>query len=398
MTNAVKPLKLKNHFQNYDWGTQSAIPELLGIPRPDGNEMLAEYWVGAHPALPSIDLESKRALNEIITESSATILGEKHEQMGHRLPYLFKVLSAARALSIQVHPNKSQAEQGFARERAADIDEHSPNCNYKDANHKPELMYALTPFKAMVGFRNAREIALLLNELGVDQLKAWVSKLESNETETLKELYSWLLYLDDSALEELCTASLIASSKLNGEPWSTISDLHQLYGNDPGVLFPLLLKVFTLEPGQAVYLGAGIPHAYLEGTGLEIMANSDNVLRGGLTKKHMDKPELIQITKFDSGGSEVQTGTVNGDRRTFAIPCPDFQFELIELKDKTSIGDSLSAELIFVLDGNCEINGLPLSRAESALLPAAAGESTISGNAKLARITTKFGFDQNVPN
>lgn len=385
-------IKLESFYQRYDWGTESEIPDLLGLPKPPGTEPLAEYWMGAHPGLPSKS-DSGVPLNQLITQYPQDILGERYQSMGARLPYLFKVLSAGRALSIQVHPNKQQAEQGFAKERAAGITESSANCNYKDDNHKPELMYALTPFKAMVGFRPMQEVKALLTETKLAFFKAYI---EDNENNILESLYRDLLYIDEASLKTLCAELIQFSASQMGEPWQTLINLHEIYGDDPGVCFPLLLNVVTLEPGQAVFLGAGIPHAYLRGTGLEVMANSDNVLRGGLTKKYMDKEELIRVTEYNSLLDPIQNGKAHGQSLQFDIPCPDFQFEIIETSDESDknssfiLGDSGSAELILVMEGTFSGNDQTFKQSECYLLPAKIGAKQYQGKCTVARVSTKL--------
>ena len=382
-----RPLKLNCAYQRYDWGTQSDIPTLIGLPHPGGDLPLAEYWMGAHPGLPSRVSETGIALNALIEKYPLEILGRHHARLHNALPYLFKVLSAARALSIQVHPNKEQAEAGFKKERAAGITPSSLNCNYKDDNHKPELLVALTPFTAMVGFRTRHDIAGLFRQLACQALLPWAQKLES-DADALADLYRWLLYLDGDELHALCRDAIEHSTQLQGSCWPWIKNLHDIFGDDAGVLFPLLLNVFTLQVGQGVYLDAGIPHAYLQGTGLEVMASSDNVLRGGLTKKYMDREELIKITRFDAPPCEILVGQRDENRLRFEVPCPDFQFEIIEVDRNVEIGDSDSAELILILAGSIQLGDEQLVRGECALLPAALGRVSLKGKGKLARVTS----------
>jgi mannose-6-phosphate isomerase len=386
-----RAIKLENFYQRYDWGTQSEIPDLLGLAHPGGDEPLAEYWVGAHPGLPS-KIDTGEFLNEVIHQYPKELLGDHHAELNSRLPYLFKVLSAGRALSIQVHPNKQQAQAGYQAERARGIGPDAPNCNYKDDNHKPELLYALTPFKAMVGFRPLQMLEDLLSQSSLDFFSYYLEKIKKDGQAVLAELYKDLLYLEKAELSTLCNDLLEFCRARSGEPWQTIIDLHDIYGDDPGVCFPLLLNVLTLEPGQAVFLGAGIPHAYLRGTGLEVMANSDNVLRGGLTKKYMDREELIRITEFKPLDNPIQIGSQQGARLCFNIPCPDFQFEILQVSadESVTLGDSGSAELIFVLEGEAVTEKQNFKKSESYLLPANLSKIHCQGTMKLARVTTKL--------
>ncbi len=416
MTNSLPLLKLTNHYQNYDWGTRDAIPRLLNLPIPEGGVPLAELWVGAHPKLPShvSNLDTSPALDQLIAENQTAILGKNASTL-KGLPYLFKVLSAARALSIQVHPSKAQAVEGFARENQLGIDRNAGHRNYKDDNHKPELMFALTDFDAMAGFRDPSDMSNTLEKLQLDAFQPWIEKLRNDPINGnpingnpingdpvnrdpingVSAIYQWLLYLEGEELKDIVHQVLEACQKLEGSPYNKVGLLHDLYGVDCGVLFPLILNQFTLKPGEAIFLGAGIPHAYMGGTGLEVMANSDNVLRGGLTSKHMDREELIKITNFDQTGSQVQTGKTTNGVTKFDIPCPDFQMELIDFSVAQEVfgGISQSAELIFTLEGKVQCQGESFVPGDAFLIPACCGEVSITGGGRCARVFTQIEAD-----
>ncbi|MEX6115606.1 mannose-6-phosphate isomerase, class I, partial [Providencia stuartii] len=294
-------LKMINKIQNYDWGSTTALTQLYAIPNPEHLPM-AELWMGAHPKASSCVVNTKTGqtlpLIDYIASNPEEILGKKvADTFSSRLPFLFKVLCAATPLSVQVHPNKVYAEVGFAKENAAGIPLDSPIRNYKDDNHKPELIYALTPFKAMNAFRPLNEIAELLDFVSAahPEIQFFV---QSPTEEKLAKLFAQILSLTGEQKELALGVLKAALNSRQGEPWNTIKQMVSLYPEDTGLFVPLLLNVVELQPGEAMFLYARTPHAYIEGVGLEIMANSDNVLRAGLTNKHIDVPELIANVDF----------------------------------------------------------------------------------------------------
>ncbi len=302
--------------QTYAWGSQESIPKLLGKPNPNG-EPWAELWMGAHHKAPST-VPDGRSLADYIAERPAERLGGTATS----LPFLFKILAADGPLSIQCHPNKAQAEAGFAREEEAQIAIDAPHRNYRDANHKPELIVALEEFWALKGFRSPEQIASLMRVAGIRSLESELNDLLGHGG--LKPFFAALLGLDAKATQ-IALGEL--SKGLDALPpaearWS--SELLARYPTDQGALAALVLQLVRLEPGEALYLGAGELHAYLRGTGLEIMANSDNVLRGGLTPKHVDVAELLRVLRFEHKPVEVLAATGVGAIRRFSTPCPEF--------------------------------------------------------------------------
>jgi len=288
--------KLINAVQNYAWGSHTALTELYGIANPD-NLPMAELWMGAHPKSSSQILAADgqpRSLREVIDADKAALLGDKVAARFGELPFLFKVLCAAQPLSIQVHPNKQASEEGFARENAAGIPLSAAERNYKDPNHKPELVFALTPFLAMNAFREFSEIVSLLQPVAGAN-KAIAHFLENPNADALSQLFASMLNMQG---EEKSHALAVLKAALNtqqGEPWETIRLISEFYPDDSGLFSPLLLNVVKLNPGEAMFLFAETPHAYLHGCNVELMANSDNVLRGGLTSKHVDVNELLAV-------------------------------------------------------------------------------------------------------
>ncbi|MGA5198944.1 mannose-6-phosphate isomerase, class I [Streptomyces exfoliatus] len=288
--------RLVNTVRPYAWGSTTAIPELLGIA-PTG-EPQAEMWMGAHPGAPS--LTARGSLHELIDADPVRELGERSvEKFGPRLPFLLKVLAAGAPLSLQAHPDLAQARAGYAAEEVAGIPIDAPHRTYKDANHKPELICALTPFDGLCGFRAPTEAADAIAALGVDSLKPYVDLLHAHPEEAaLREVLTALLTADPEETAHTVAEAAAAADRLGGDHAAYANLAHHFPG-DPGVLAAMLLNRVRLQPGEALYLGAGVPHAYLDGLGVEIMANSDNVLRCGLTPKHIDVPELLRVVRFE---------------------------------------------------------------------------------------------------
>ncbi|WP_326650286.1 mannose-6-phosphate isomerase, class I [Streptomyces sp. NBC_01750] len=293
--------RLSNTVRPYAWGSTTAIPDLLGVA-PTG-EPQAEMWMGAHPGAPSRVTRSTtgQPLSDVIDADPVRELGSAAvEKFGPRLPFLLKILAAGAPLSLQVHPNLAQAKEGYAAEVSAGVPIDAPHRNYKDTNHKPELICALTPFDGLCGFRVPVEAADLLAGLEVDSLKPYVDLLHAHPEEAaLREVLTAVLSADPAEMAATVTEAAAAAEHLGGAyaPYAAIA--HHFPG-DPGVIAAMLLNYVQLQPGEAMFLGAGVPHAYLGGLGVEIMANSDNVLRCGLTPKHVDVPELLRIVRFEA--------------------------------------------------------------------------------------------------
>uniref|UniRef100_UPI001E612E94 mannose-6-phosphate isomerase, class I n=1 Tax=Streptomyces clavuligerus TaxID=1901 RepID=UPI001E612E94 len=245
-------------------------------------------------------------LDEVIAADPVRELGAPAvDRFGPQLPFLFKILAAGAPLSLQVHPDLDQARAGFAAEERAGIPADAPHRNYKDANHKPELICALTPFDGLCGFRPVPVTAELLAGLGVDSLKPYADLLHAHPEEAaLREVLTAVLTADPDRIAATVTEAATAADRLGG-PYAPYARLAHHFPGDPGVIAAMLLNHVRLQPGEALYLGAGVPHAYLSGLGVEIMANSDNVLRCGLTPKHIDVPELLRIVRFTANDPGV---------------------------------------------------------------------------------------------
>ncbi|MEV0305657.1 mannose-6-phosphate isomerase, class I [Streptomyces prasinus] len=288
--------RLDNTIRPYAWGSTTAIARLLGV-EPTG-EPQAEMWMGAHPGAPS--RTGRGSLAEVVAADPERELGAATvAKFGPRLPFLLKLLAAGAPLSLQVHPDLDQAKAGYADEERRGVPADAAHRTYKDANHKPELVCALTEFDGLCGFREPLRAAELLDALGVDSLKPYVDLLHARPEEAaLREVLTAILTADRDEMARTVTEAAAACDRLGGDhaPYAAIA--HH-YPGDPGVIAAMLLNHVRLQPGEALYLGAGVPHAYLNGLGVEIMANSDNVLRCGLTPKHVDVPELLRIVRFE---------------------------------------------------------------------------------------------------
>jgi mannose-6-phosphate isomerase len=337
---------LDNTLRPYAWGSEHAIAELLGREESGGPE--AELWVGAHPDSPSTVLHpdgSSRGLDELIGEDPEGLLGpEVARRFDNRLPFLLKVLAADSALSLQVHPSLDQAAAGFDAEEADAVPQDAPHRKYRDRNHKPEMIYALTPFEALCGFRPVAEAAATFAELsdavepgseihGI--LDTVAARLTAGGSTALRSAFEELLAAPSQAVEKVTAA--IEERRSHAAPsqdQATVVELNKQYPGDPGVLIALLLNRISLRPGEALYLPAGNIHAYLRGLGIEVMASSDNVLRGGLTPKHVDTAELLATVVFEPATAPALAPEYTLlDQELYRPPFDEFQLQRILLED-----------------------------------------------------------------
>jgi mannose-6-phosphate isomerase len=318
---------LENPVRQYSWGSRTAIAELQGRPVPTPHPE-AEMWLGAHPGDPSylVDRDgNRRSLLDQLTSDPVGGLGEDGAgRWSGRLPFLFKVLAAEEPLSLQAHPSPAQAAEGFAREEAAGIPIDASGRNYKDDSHKPEIICALTEFHALAGFREPAATVALLRALEVPELDAHVELLAGQPDEAgLRALLSTWITLPQQVLDQLvpavqqgCLRILERGDGPDGTEFRaevrTVLELAERYPGDAGVLAATLLNRVTLAPGEALYQTSGVLHAYLSGVGIELMANSDNVLRGGLTPKHVDVPELLRVLDFRPGPAPIVGSETDG--------------------------------------------------------------------------------------
>lgn len=341
---------LTNITRDYPWGSPTAISELLGTTPGGGPE--AELWMGAHPDSPSLaqTADGGVPLDGLIAAHPATTLGpEALAAFGPRLPFLVKLLAADKALSLQVHPTQEHARKRFADEEAAGIARDAPNRSYKDEQHKPEMLLALTPFEALCGFRPTAESASLfraiagyLKDEGVE-VPALLSQVEMTlnsrmaDPTVVRRAFEALVNggAATTALLEVAVPAVAAAAASGASlpaALLTVLDLAEQYPGDAGILVSLLLNRVSLAPGEAIYLPAGNIHAYLNGLGLEVMASSDNVLRGGLTGKHMDVAELLDVVDFSPAAVPVvPTRVTDLGQKVWEPPFAEFALQRVEI-------------------------------------------------------------------
>lgn len=357
---------LKNPVQEYAWGSKTAIQSLIGKSEFAGNPM-AELWMGAHPKAPSnvlIDGEWK-PLNEVIETNPESILGSGiAKAFSGKLPFLFKVIAADKPLSIQAHPNLEEAREGYARENLLKIPLDSHDRNYRDTNHKPEILCAIGSFQGLLGFRKIEEILDLFHEVCSPSLFNELDLLrQSPGPKGLRRFFTSLFTMDKRQQRLIVNETIdVAKKREQQEPiFQWMVKLNRAYPGDVGVFSPIILNLIELDPGEAIYVPPGELHAYLGGMGIELMANSDNVLRGGLTHKHVNIPELLKIVNFESRSVEKIRPLIKG---TFECiyPTPSREFELCAIslnkKDSFTSPGNRSVEFLICTDGRAEIKDL----------------------------------------
>ncbi len=386
MTATIVPLR--GVVQSYAWGSPTAIPELLGEPAT--GQPQAELWLGAHPLGPS-RLASEATLAEAIAADPAATLGPTVAATYHgRLPFLLKVLAAAQPLSLQAHPSPEQAAAGFAREEAADIPLDAPHRNYPDANAKPELICPLGPFQALCGFRDPAVTVDLLADLGVPVLGPLVDALAAGDVRAAVE---WVLGQAESEGAAPLVGAVAAAVRADGSgPFTPerrwAADLAGRHPGDVGVVLALLLNLVELDADDAVELPAGNLHAYLGGVGIEIMANSDNVLRGGLTSKHVDGPELLAVLDCTPVAMRpLRPRTVAPGVEVWDSSAPEFRLSRLRPAGGTIPLAPEGPEILLAVDGDLAAGDLPLARGQAAFVPAAAGPYGVTGTGTAYRAT-----------
>ncbi|PWI15864.1 mannose-6-phosphate isomerase, class I [Streptomyces sp. Act143] len=376
--------RLDNSIRPYAWGSTTAIPDLLGVA-PSG-EPQAEMWMGAHPGAPS--RTARGTLVEVIEADPERELGAAAvAKFGPRLPFLLKILAAGAPLSLQVHPDLAQAKEGYEDEERRGIPVDAGHRNYKDANHKPELICALTEFDGLCGFRDPNRAAELLAGLGVDSLKPYVDLLHAHpEDAALREVLTAVLSADREEMARTVTEAAASCARLGGE-YAPYADIAHHYPGDPGVIAAMLLNFVRLQPGEALFLGAGIPHAYLSGLGVEIMANSDNVLRCGLTPKHVDVPELLRIVRFEAADPGVLRPEASPDgEEVYETPIDEFRLSRYVLPEGGATHDltRTTPQILLCTAGSVRAGEHELSPGQSVFVPA--GEKAeVSGTGTVFR-------------
>jgi mannose-6-phosphate isomerase len=388
--------QLTSGVRFYPWGSRTVIPELLGQPVP-ADRPHAELWVGAHPDEPSL-LPDGRPLHQAIQADPEALLGRPLvERFGPRLPFLLKVLAAETPLSLQAHPTIEQAEAGFAAEEAAGVPRNDPTRTFKDRCHKPELLLALTTFEALCGFRPVEESLHCLAKLQVSELKPTIAALARGG---LRAAIPQLLALPEERRIQLVGAVAEAAARfvaahdpefINTYRWA--SSLAETYPGDPGVVISLMCNHLKLAPGEAVFLPPGNLHAYLSGAGVEVMASSDNVLRGGLTGKHVDLAALIEVLDFTDGRVPVIRPVLGPAGLRYPVPVEDFDLTRCQLDEQSGQLTTRGPQVLLCTEGRAVLASadgeLVLEKGQSAFVPAGAPVHA-QGPAVLYRATTNL--------
>src|SRR3954467_7629975 len=386
--------QLTNTVRHYPWGSHTVIPELLGHPSP-AEEPHAELWIGAHPGDPSV-LSTGVPLDKAIAADPQQLPAPAVvARFGARLPFLMKVLAAETPLSLQAHPTPAQAEAGYAAEEAAGVAKDDPTRTFKDPYHKPELLLALTTFEALCGFRPVEESLHCLAKLQVPELKPTIAALARGG---LRAVIPQLLALSAkrrTALVEAVAAkaaSFVAAHDpefINTYRWAAA--LAESYPGDPGVVISLLCNHLKLAPGEAVFLPAGNLHAYLSGAGVEIMASSDNVLRGGLTDKHVDLAALVEVLDFSDGRVPVLHPVLGPGGLRYPVPVDDFDLTRCQLDGHSGTLTTAGPQVLLCTEGTAVLTSadaeVTVEKGRSAFVPAGT-PVTARGPAVLYRATT----------
>lgn len=384
-------LRLQGAVQHYAWGTADAIPQFLGQPI-DGTPF-AEYWLGTHPVAPA--KADGLPLDQLVNGRPEILGDASRSKFGDQLPYLVKVLSARHALSLQAHPSREQAEEGFAREEADGVALDSPERTYRDNWPKPEILIAVDEFHTLSGFRDPRQTAALFAGLGVaEELSSVIGPLtERRGAAALEEVFLDVLSLtgERARLSELVCAAAMQHQKDVGELGDfarTVIELDEVFPADPGILAALLMNRLALAPGEAVFVPAGHMHAHLRGTGVEVMANSDNVIRGGLTPKHVDVGELIKVVDFTPSEPQITRATpVGAGVDHYPTDCPEFDVWRVNTgpgEAPVQLPGAGSARVLLVVSGELSLSGdqssLELPRGGAAFLEATESDALVSGD------------------
>lgn len=380
---------LRATVKHYTWGSPTAIPDLMGVPG-DGRPV-AEMWWGAHPDSPSTVLceAGSVPLDRMVSTHGGVILGTAvADAFGGRLPFLTKVLAVRAPLSVQVHPTCEQARIGHERDDSAGIDADSSRRRYRDRHHKPEMVVALTHFEVLSGMRPPFEAAHLVEALGVGRLDPLVRALRVPCGDH-ESAFRWLLESTGAAAQMWIPEAVERAGRIDGEPYRIVQELASHHPRDPMVITPLLLNAVTLAPGQALYTGAGIVHAYLRGMAVEIMATSDNVLRAGLTAKTVDADEFLSVADLRPAPPAVVAPThVAPGLIEFRPPVRDFALSLCTLQPgHLTRGPHAGPRVVVALDGRIEVwagSELSLTPGQAALVSDADGPLALSGDGRAA--------------
>lgn len=380
---------LTNPIRGYAWGSRTAIASIQGRSVPSDSPE-AELWLGAHPAAPST-LGSVSLVDTIAADPAGTLGPAVVKRFGVRLPYLLKVLAAAEPLSLQAHPDSAQAAAGFAAQEAAGIPRDAPHRIYVDPYHKPELLVAVEEFEALCGFREPDDAASALESFGVESLAPVVRALRTGTPQQrLRTATELLTGWPEADRAGLVSSVATAASRMSTSEAGLVVDLAGRYPDDVGVLVALLLNHVRLSPHEAVWMPAGNLHTYLVGVGVEIMAASDNVLRGGLTPKHVDVPALREVLRYEVLSEPVlRPVTVAPGLLTWRVPVEEFVLhEAVLGSDRPDV--TLPAggpRIVLCLRGAARLHtrrapaGVEVGAGQAVFVPASDGPATATAEA-----------------
>lgn len=367
--------------RHYDWGSRTAIPELLG--RPSTGEPWAELWLGAHPAAPAEVGARAEPLDRLIAADPVAALGPAVASRYGRLPFLLKVLAAAEPLSLQAHPTQAQAEAGFAREEADGIGLDAPERMFADRSPKPEIICALSSFETLCGFRRAPQTVAFVETLEAPALDPMRERLaRGRATEGMRDLLEWLLHMDEAeaavladAVAEACVAAAVEDEwTATRAALGALGDLHR---GDRGVAVAVLLNHVSLAPGEAVFVDAGCLHAHLGGTAVEVMADSDNVVRGGLTSKHTDAATLLQIVDCEASDAPVQAPELAEGVAVYSSTAP--QFSLLRAEVDAPVELPAGPAVLLCTAGRVDAGSVAMHPGTAAWVPASDPRVVLEG-------------------
>jgi len=391
-------LLLRNPIQPYDWGEVDGLARLVGCERTGDHQ--AELWVGTHDRGPSVVAsgpDEGRSLADVVAERPERMLGRERAAQGRTgLPFLLKILAIAKPLSLQAHPSTEQAEAGFDREEAAGIAIDARERNYRDRSAKPEAIVALVDTWVLCGFREPSAAADLIAALDVEALAPLVDALRAGGPAGLRQAVEWLLCLQGRERDDFGRAVALAVADKEGpdglaedrsDPMWWVARLAGGHRGDPACVAPLLLQLVKLAPGDAVYLPAGNLHGYLQGAGIEIMGASDNVLRGGLTSKHVDAQELLGVLRFDTGVPRPRRVELTDAITTYDAGEDSFALVRVDPTDDPVTIDPSGPSLLLAVDGAVDVagpdHGVSIDHGDAAFVAPGEGPLTVTGPGQL---------------
>lgn len=380
---------LDNPIRSYQWGSSTALAGFLG--RSPSGEPEAELWIGAHPDSPSIVVGDGRPLDRYIADDPSGTLGPAVvKRFGDRLPFLLKVLAVERPLSIQAHPTIAQAVAGYAREDSAGIALSSRRRSYRDRSHKPEMVVALTSCEALLGFADPAETAELLESCEHPELAGAGQVLRGERG--LREVVSRWLRLPDGAAGDVLGALAHEATGRTEPSFALIDRLGRVHPHDRGLLLAMLMRHIRLKPGEAAFVPAGMPHAYLSGMVVEAQANSDNTIRAGLTSKHVDTEEALRLLRCEPDiPVRVDVTSIGFQRRLYSPPSDIEEFRLCWLTLATEDVEASGPRLILVTDGQAQVHSgassTTLRQGQAAFVPAAEADAAIRGHGSAFMLT-----------